>query len=148
MGKFDLLLYTIPNVEKFEMYSRELDEVLKKLNDLQRRNKALLTKYNGDAKFVRIHKRVKEENRIRKERNEKAIISEYDTELFDILKEVKDEIDQKVYDRNDILKQDAFFEQTVMSLVSNAIDKKNIEINLSLSDIKLINNVNEFCNNK
>ena len=114
-------------MKKFELYSKELEEVLKKLNDLQRRNQALLTKYNGDAKFVRIHKRIKEENRIRRENNKKAIISEYDTELFDILKEVKEEIDQKVYDRNNILKQDAFFEQTVMSLISNAIDKKSIE---------------------
>ena len=35
-------------------------------------------------------------------------------------------MDQKVYDRNDILKKDAYFEQTVMTLVSNAIDELGI----------------------
>ena len=98
-------------------------EVLKKLEELQRKNKALLNKYNGDAKFVRIHKRIREENRIRKERKEETIISDYDENILNVLSKVKNEIDQKVYDRNDILKRDAYFEQTVMNLVSIAIDE-------------------------
>ena len=83
----------------------------------------MLNKYNGDAKFVRIHKRIREENRIRKERKEETIISEYDENILNVLSKVKNEIDQKVYDRNDILKRDAYFEQTVMNLVSVAIDE-------------------------
>lgn len=122
MEKFKNYGFVIDNVAKFEKCSKELDEVLKKLVDLQRANKVLLNKYRGDSKFVRIHKRIKEENNSRKSNNELIIISENDIELFGILSKVKDEIDQKVYDRNDILKRDAYFEQTVMTLVSNALD--------------------------
>lgn len=123
MNKFKEYGFVISTTEQFEKTSKELDEVLKKLEELQRKNKALLNKYNGDAKFVRIHKRIREENRIRKERKEETIISEYDENILNVLSKVKNEIDQKVYDRNDILKRDAYFEQTVMNLVSVAIDE-------------------------
>ena len=126
MERFKEYGFVIDNVLQFERCSRDLDEVLKKLSDLQKANKVLLNKYNGDAKFVRIHKRIREENRSRKVKNENTIISEYDEEILSILTKVKNEIDQKVYDRNDILKKDAYFEQTVMTLVSNAIDELGI----------------------
>ena len=127
MEKFREFGFVIDNVIQFERCSRDLDEVLKKLSDLQRANKVLLNKYNGDAKFVRIHKRIREENRERKLKNERTVISEYDEEILAILTKVKSEIDQKVYDRNDILKKDAYFEQTVMTLVSNSIDELGIK---------------------
>ena len=123
MNKFKKYGFVISTTEQFEKTSIELDEVLKKLEELQTKNKALLNKYNGDAKFVRIHKRIREENRIRKQKNEETIISEYDENILNVLSKVKSEIDQKVYDRNDILKRDAYFEQTVMNLVSIAIDE-------------------------
>ena len=40
---------------------------------------------------------------------------------------IKDCVDQKVYDRNDILKKDAYFEKTVMVLVSETLDKLKLE---------------------
>ena len=40
---------------------------------------------------------------------------------------IKEKIDNKVYDRNDILKKDAYFEQTVMTEVSSAMDMLNID---------------------
>ena len=126
MEKFKDYGFVIDNVTQFEECSKELDEVLKKLSDLQRANKVLLNKYRGDAKFVRIHKRIREENIIRKAHNNSLIISDNNEELLKILSKIKEEIDQKVYDRNDILKRDAYFEQTVMTLVSNAIDEIGI----------------------
>ena len=119
--------FVIDNVVKFEKCSKELDEVLLKLGELQRKNRALLNKYNGDSKFVRIHKRIREENNIRKDKNMNTIIADNDIELYTILYKVKEEIDKKVYDRNDILKQDAYFENTVMTLVSNAMDELGIK---------------------
>lgn len=34
---------------------------------------------------------------------------------------IKSEVDQRVYDKNDILKKDAYFEQTVLSIVANML---------------------------
>ncbi len=41
------------------------------------------------------------------------IFSYYDNDIVTILTDIKTEIDQKVYDRNDILKKDEYFEMTV-----------------------------------
>ena len=127
INKFKEYGFVIDNVSKFEKCSKELDEVLKKLDELQRTNKALLNKYKEDSKFVRIHKRIREENSVRKSNNTNSIISNMDNELYVILLKIKEEIDKKVYDRNDILKKDAYFEQTVMTLISNVLDESQID---------------------
>lgn len=88
-----------------------------KLLSLQRKNAALLKKYNGDAKFARIHKRIKEENERRKVEHKKPLVDDYDENILSFLSSIKIVIDQKVYDRNDILRKDAYFEQTVMQQI-------------------------------
>lgn len=45
-------------------------------------------------------------------------LSEYDDAIVHALTTIKGAIDQKVYDRNDILKKDAYFEQTVMTEIT------------------------------
>lgn len=115
--------FIVESVSQFENYTKELDEVLKKLEELQKRNITLIKKYNGDVKFARVHKRIKEENEIRKAKGTKPIITDYDIDIMNALKEIKDEIDQKVYDRHDILRKDVYFEQTVMVHINKGIEK-------------------------
>ena len=119
--------FAADTVYEFEERSKALDEVLKKLAELQKKNRALMRKYSGDAKFARVHKRIREENAQRKARGAKPIISEYDDEIMGALKAIKLDIDQKVFDRNDILKKDAYFEQTVMSQIKQGMDALNIK---------------------
>lgn len=114
------------SISEIEEQGRELEEILKKLNELQKRNTALLRKYNGDAKFARVHKRIREENLVRKAVNKNPIVSDLDMSIMNVLLSIKSDIDQKVYDRNDILKKDAYFEQTVMTQIKLGIDKLGI----------------------
>jgi len=114
--------FTPKNMDEFNESSRVMDEILQKLTDLQKKNAALLRHYNDDAKFVRVHKRIREENIKRQNEGETIIISGYDEDLVRALTNIKETIDQKVYDRNDILKKDAYFEQTVMTEISNSIN--------------------------
>lgn len=114
------------SISEIEEQGKELEGILKKLNELQMRNSALLKKYNGDSKFARVHKRIREENIERKATNRKPIVSEMDMSIMNVLLSIKSDIDQKVYDRNDILKKDAFFEQTVMTQIKAGIDKLGI----------------------
>ena len=86
-----------------------------------------MRKYNGDAKFARVHKRIREENAQRKARGASPIISGYEEEILEALKAIKFDIDQKVFDRNDILKQDAYFERTVMSQIKQGMDTLGIK---------------------
>lgn len=48
-----------------------------------------------------------------------------------ILTDIKTEIDQKVYDRNDILKKDEYFEMTVMTEIAQSLEHyPTIEANM------------------
>ena len=113
--------FVVNTVAKFNEEIKALDDVVKRLQEIQRKNNALLKKYNGDAKFARVHKRIREENKKREVENKKPMFSFKDEEIMVILKIIKEDIDSKVYDRNDILKKDAYFLRTVLSLISGCL---------------------------
>lgn len=119
--------FVLDSIEMFNTHSRALDDILKKLAELQKRNSVLLKKYSGDAKFARVHKRIQEENNRRKAKQQKPIVSEYDESIIEVLMSIKADVDRKVYDRNDILKKDAYFESTVMTEIANGMARLNFE---------------------
>lgn len=121
MKKFREKGFVIDNVEEFYKKSKELDEIIKKLEELKRKNKILMNKYRGDKKFVRVHKRISEENEKREKENKSPVVSKENEDIMNILNNIKDDVDRKVYDRNDILKKDAYFSQTVMTELSKSI---------------------------
>lgn len=127
MQRFKEHGFVVDTIDEFNEHSRALDEILKKLAELQKRNKALMRKYNDDPKFARVHKRVKEENARRRAADMAPIVSDYDEDIMDVLLSIKADVDQKVYDRNDILKKDAYFEQTVMTQVKLGMDRLSLK---------------------
>lgn len=127
MQRFKEHGFVVDTIDEFNEHSRALDEILKKLAELQKRNKALMRKYNDDPKFARVHKRVKEENARRRAAGLAPIVSDYDEDIMDVLRSIKADVDQKVYDRNDILKKDAYFEQTVMTQVKLGMDRLSLK---------------------
>ena len=126
MQRFKEHGFVVNTIQEFESHSRALDEVLRKLTELQKRNNVLLKKYRGDEKFVRIHKRIREENAERKKAGKSPIVDIYDESIMSVLLAIKSDIDQKVYDRNDILKKDAYFEKTVMTQIKKGMDRMNL----------------------
>ena len=100
---------------------------MKKLKELAIKNNVIRKKYNGDVKYARLHKRVREENESRKTNDKKPIISEYEPEIMNVLLAIKNDVDQKVYERNDILNNDEYFNQVVMKQIKNDMDKMKIE---------------------
>ncbi|WP_339195949.1 HsdR family type I site-specific deoxyribonuclease [Solibacillus sp. FSL R5-0449] len=119
--------FVIDSISEFKEHSKAIDEILKKMEDLKKRNNVLLKKYKGDVKFVRVHKRIREENAKRNIEHKKPIVSEYDESVMNALLYIKSDIDQQVYDRNDILKKDAYFEQTVMKEIIKGMNKLNFD---------------------
>jgi len=119
--------FMFDTVAKYNEETKVMDEIIAKLAKIQQRNKALLKKYNGDTKFARVHKRVCEENETRKKEGKKALVSDSDTALMTMLLKVKAEVDQKVFDRNDILKKDSYFEQTVGQQIYQSLLAINIQ---------------------
>ena len=121
MQRFKEHGFVVDSIAKFNQESKELDEIIERLVKLQESNNRLLKKYNGDTKFANVHKRIREENKRRFAEHKAAIFSFYDDNIVAILTDIKSEIDQKVYDRNDILKKDEYFEMTVMTEIAQAL---------------------------
>lgn len=121
MQRFKEHGFVVDSIAKFNQESKELDEIIERLVKLQKSNNRLLKKYNGDTKFANVHKRIREENKRRFAEHKAAIFSYYDDNIVAILTDIKSEIDQKVYDRNDILKKDEYFEMTVMTEIAQAL---------------------------
>ena len=121
MQRFKEHGFVVDSIAKFNQESKELDEIIERLVKLQESNNRLLKKYNGDTKFANVHKRKREENKRRFAEHKAAIFSYYDDNIVAILTDIKSEIDQKVYDRNDILKKDEYFEMTVMTEIAQAL---------------------------
>ena len=119
--------FNVQSINEFNEYSKALDEFLKKLEALKHKNNNLVKKYNGDIKFARIHKRIREANEERSKQGDKPLIPGYDEDIVEVLNSIKADVDQKVYDRNDILKKDEYFEKTVMVEIVAGMDKLNIE---------------------
>lgn len=121
MQRFKEHGFVVDSIAKFNQESKELDEIIERLVKLQESNNRLLKKYNGDTKFANVHKRIREENKRRFAEHKAAIFSYYDDNIVAILTDIKSEIDQKVYDRNDILKKDEYFEMTVMTEIAQTL---------------------------
>lgn len=121
MERFKEHGFVVDTIAKFNEETKALDDVMKRLQEIQVRNNALLKKYNGDAKFARVHKRIREENKKREVEDKAPMFSFKDEEIMVILQIIKEDIDAKVYDRNDILKKDDYFNSTVLSLISKCL---------------------------
>ena len=127
MQRFKEKGFVVDSVKEFKEHTKTLDEILKKLKELAVKNNVIRKKYNGDVKYARLHKRVREENESRKTNDKKSIISEYEPEIMNVLLAIKNDVDQKVYERNDILNNDEYFNQVVMKQIKDDMDKMRIE---------------------
>jgi type I restriction enzyme R subunit len=113
--------FVIDSVAKFTEETKALDDIVCRLQQIQRRNSTLLGKYNGDVKFARIHKRISEENEKRKRDNRTPIFTFSDDEIMAILKLIKSDIDQQIFDRSDILKRDTYFSHAIRSTIFSTL---------------------------
>lgn len=95
----------------------KLDELMKKIHSLNESNSRLLVKYYGDEKYVKIHKRVLER------------ISEFNQiDLYEILINLKNEIDDILLRKYDIMDTESYFKKTIMPMTMDEFDKHNITI--------------------
>ncbi len=138
--------YIPQNVEDAKNSIKYMDGVMKKIKEINRKNNALKKKYNEDEKYVRVFKRIDEENIRRKEKGEKPIISEMDYEVSDSLSKMKMAIDNMVLCNINLLQNEDAFRQDVLCAVSNQL--VDLNLNASVSDRKYIQNLisNEYFN--
>lgn len=115
-----------------------LQQIFDKVHDLNRRNNLLKAKYENDAKYAKIHKRILE----------KGIITKNDSLIYETLLEIKRQADDKVLMNTRMLKNEGYFTELLMQLIINGFEKAKIVLDLESS--KYINNcltreyINEF----
>lgn len=95
----------------------KLDELMKKIHSLNESNNRLLVKYSGDEKYVKIHKRVLE-----------RIPEINQIDLYEMLTNLKNEIDDILLRKYDIMDTESYFKQTIMPMTLDEFDKHNITI--------------------
>lgn len=113
-----------------------MDSVMTKIREINRLNNMLKRKYREDEKFVRIHKRICEENAKRSIPPEKPVISLRETEIMENLNLVKDMIDDAIYYNVHILANEPVFNQNVLRDISLKLNEMNIKA--SIEDRKFI----------
>lgn len=116
--------------EEMEANIKALNDIYDKAKKLERENQLLKAKYDYDAKYARIHKRLIEKNPL----------TDNERKLFEALKGLKTDIDKEILQNSKILENESYVERIVMRLVVNQFkNKQHIEINTA--DVKRINRI-------
>lgn len=104
--------------EEMKQNITALKELYRKINELNRRNSLLQSKYGNDSKYVRIHKRVRE----------KQLVSQKESEIFELLKTVKANADEKVLINQNLLNNESYFNGLMMKGVTDSFDASSINL--------------------
>ena len=113
-----------------------MDEVMKKIREINRRNNLLKKKYKGDERFVRIHKRIEETN---KQRVEHPLISAEEYEIAENLSKMKQDIDNRLFLNIHMLDNEESFKDDVLAIIGQEL--RSMHIRADLKDRKYINNL-------
>lgn len=101
-----------------------LGAIHEQVKELNRQNNQLRAKYQGDAKYTRIHKRLRE----------KGDISETERKLFEALTGVKCQADEQVLQNTQLLDNESYFERLMQPIVINEfMSRQKIKLNPEVS---------------
>ncbi len=118
-----------------------LRDIHEKIKELNRRNNLLKEKYEGDQKYCRIHKRLKE----------KGGFTQLESKLHQALMAVKESADLQILQNHHILQNEGYLNRMMIKLIIDQFVKEN-NIQLNAETSKFINNlvvqeyVKEFTN--
>jgi type I restriction enzyme R subunit len=114
-----------------ELTQDELHKNMKQFNslydhirELNRNNENLRAKYSGDAKYARTHKRLKE----------RKLVSDKDGDIFQILMNTKQRIDDSVHNSENIVDNRAYFINLVMQKTVISFDDAKMDITYEAAD--------------
>jgi len=129
----------LSEVSKAEMESNivELESIHRRAKELERKNELIRAKYEYDAKYARIHKRLME----------KGDLTQSDRQLFEALKGLKEAADTHILQNAKMLENESYVEKMMVRLVIEHFKQKN-QIPLDAEKSRFINNlvVKEYLN--
>ena len=97
-----------------------LNQIYEQVKELNRQNNQLRTKYHGDPKYTRIHKRLLE----------RGLLFETERRIFEALTGVKQKADEQVLQNTQLLANESYFERMMMPMVIGEFQtRRNIKLN-------------------
>lgn len=116
-----------------------LNAIHDQVKELNRQNNQLRAKYQGDAKYTRIHKRL----------DERGGLTQTERRLFEALSGVKQQADEQVLQNTQLVNNESYFERMMMPLVIGEFQNRQ-KIQLTPDASRTINQlvvaeyINEF----
>ena len=95
-----------------------LQQIFDKITELNRKNNLLKAKYENDAKYARMHKRIME----------KGNISKRESEICESLLDIKQQADNRVLINSKMLDNESYFEKLLIQLLMAGFDKTKIDL--------------------
>ncbi|MFA9486913.1 MULTISPECIES: DEAD/DEAH box helicase family protein [unclassified Moraxella] len=102
-----------------------LDDLYKQMKELNRQNELIRTKYNGDKKYVRIEKRLNEQNILPTLNTDKLTLRE-------VLLNTKEGLDEKVLNLEQMLDNEAYFSKQSGAILIGEFKEKSLNITAPL----------------
>jgi len=104
--------------EEMKQNIGSLQVIFDKVAELNRKNNLLRAKYENDAKYARIHKRILE----------KGTLSKKESAIYETLIDIKKQTDDKVLINTKLLDNESYFNQLLMPIVIDGFYKSKIEL--------------------
>jgi len=101
--------------EEMENNIKELEKIYNQAKELERRNQLLKAKYDNDAKYARLHKRLME----------KDPLTDSESKLFEALQSLKKEVDAQILQNSNMLENDSYVEKMMARIVIDQLMKKH-----------------------
>lgn len=138
--------FTPQNVAEAKEQINYMEEVMRKIRKINSLNFRLQRLYSDNDKFVRVHKRIAEENEKREHRTppEPPLISKTEREIAEGLNEIRRNVERTIWLNNGVLDNRPYLEQSILQQVSLSL--LNHKVIASVADRKWIRNTiaNEY----
>ena len=123
--------------EEMERNIKALEAIHNASKELERKNQLLKAKYDNDAKYARLHKRLME----------KDPLTESESKLFEALQSLKKEVDTQVLQNSKMMENESYVERMMVKMVIEQLKNKH-HLPLNAEQAKVINGlmVKEYMN--
>ncbi|MEY2921751.1 MAG: hypothetical protein RL108_360, partial [Bacteroidota bacterium] len=123
--------------EEMEQNIKQLETLFQASKELDRKNQLLKAKYDNDAKYARLHKRLME----------KDPLTESESKLFEALQSLKKEVDSEIEQNSKMMENESYVERLMIRLVIEQL-KNKYQLPLDAKQAKVINGmmVKEYMN--
>ena len=116
--------------EEMEANIRELGKIYDAARELERKNQLLRAKYDNDAKYARLHKRLME----------KDPLTPSESKLFEALQSLKKEVDAQILQNAGVMDNESFVERMIQRLVISQL-KNKYDLPLDAARSQAINHI-------